>query len=44
MGVSDYMMEECHSSMIHENMNISCIMFHAQHGEESRLGEIIDNS
>ena len=29
--VSDDLQKEFHSSMIHDNMNISCLMVHAQH-------------
>ena len=29
MGVSNYLQEECHSAMLHENMNISHFMIHA---------------
>lgn len=30
MGLSDDMKEECHSAMIHENINIFHLMDHAQ--------------
>ena len=36
MGVLDYLQKECHSAMLHDNMNISRIMVHAEHVEESR--------
>ena len=29
-GVSDDLVEECHSAMLYDNMNISCIMVHSQ--------------
>ena len=32
--MSDDLLEECHSAMLHDNMNISLIMFHAQQVEE----------
>ena len=35
-GVSDDFKEECHLSMVHENMNISHLMVHAQQVEETR--------
>ena len=35
-GVWDHLQEECHSAMLHDNMNISHIMVHAKHVEESR--------
>ena len=36
MGVSDDLKEECHSVMLHENMNISLLMVHAKNMEEAR--------
>ena len=36
MGVSDDLKVECHSAMLHDNMNISCLMVHAKHVEEAR--------
>ena len=36
-GVSDYLKEECRSAMLHGNMNISCLMVHAQQGKEARV-------
>ena len=36
MGVSDDLQEECHSTMLHDNVNISHLMIHAQHVEEAR--------
>ena len=36
-GVSDDLVEECHSTMLHDNMNISHLMVHAQQVEYSRL-------
>ena len=36
MGVSDDLQEECHSAMLHDNMNISRLMVHALQVEESR--------
>ena len=36
IGVSDDFQEECHSAMLHDNMNISHIMVHSQHVEEER--------
>ena len=36
MGVSNDLKEECHSTMLHDNMTIYCIMFYAQKVEESR--------
>ena len=35
--VSDYLVEECHTEMLHENMNIYRLMVQAQQVEESRL-------
>ena len=34
IGVSEELQEECHSSMLHENMNISRPMVHAKRVEE----------
>ena len=36
-GMSDDLVEEFHSSILHYNMNISRLMFHDQQVEESRL-------
>ncbi|TMW94551.1 hypothetical protein EJD97_010104 [Solanum chilense] len=35
-GVSDDLQEECHSSMLHENMNISYLLVHVRRVEEAR--------
>ena len=35
-GVSDDLQQECHSDMLHNNMNISHLMVHAQHVEKGR--------
>ncbi|TMX02592.1 hypothetical protein EJD97_020914 [Solanum chilense] len=35
-GVSDDLQEECHSTMLHGNINISHLMVHAQQLEETR--------
>ena len=36
-GVSDDLVEECGSAMLHDNMNVSHLTVHAQQVEESRL-------
>ena len=36
MGVSDDLQEECHSYILHDNMNISRIMVYTQQVEETR--------
>ena len=36
MRVSDYLKKECHSSILHDNMNISFLMIHDQLVEETR--------
>ncbi len=36
-GVCNAIVEECLSPKLHDNMNVSCLMFHAQQVEESRL-------
>ena len=36
MGVSNNLQEEFHSAMLHDNMNISLLMVHDKHVEESR--------
>ncbi|XP_069143429.1 uncharacterized protein [Solanum lycopersicum] len=36
MGLSDDLQEECHSAMIHENMNISRLVVHSQLVKETR--------
>ena len=36
-GVSEYLGEECHAAMIHGNMDLSRLMFHAQQVEDSHL-------
>ena len=38
MGVSNNLQEEYHSAMLHDNLNISCLMVHAKHMEDARLG------
>ena len=35
-GLSDDLKEECHLAMLHDNMNIYCLMVHAQQMEETR--------
>ena len=35
-GVSNDLQEECHSAMLHDNMNIYHLMFHAQQVEQER--------
>ena len=35
--MSDDLQDECHSNMLHDYTNISHIMVHAKHVEESRL-------
>ena len=37
MGFSKDLVEECCLAMLHDNMNISCLMVHAQQVEENRL-------
>lgn len=37
IGMSDDLVEECRSSMLHDNKNISPLMVHAQQVEETRL-------
>ena len=36
-GVSDELKEECHSAMLHDNMNISRLIVQAQQVEETRF-------
>ena len=36
MGVFDNLQEECHSSMLHDNMNFSCLIVHAKYVKEAR--------
>ena len=36
-GVFDDLVEEYYSDILHDNMDISCLMVHAQQVEESRL-------
>ena len=36
MGVSEDLQAECHSSMLHDNMNISHLMVHAGRVQEAR--------
>ena len=36
-GVSNDLMEDCRTAMLHDNMSISRLMLHAQQVEESRL-------
>ena len=35
-GVLDDLQEECHSSMLHEKMKISCLMVNSKHVKEAR--------
>ena len=35
-GVSNDLPEECHSTMLHDNMNIYCLMVHERSVEEAR--------
>ena len=35
-GVSNDLVEECRSAMLHVNMDISCLLVNAQHVEGSR--------
>ena len=35
MGVSNDLQEECHSAMLHDNINISRLMVHAQQVEDA---------
>ena len=35
-GVSEDLQEECHSALLHDNMNISHLMVHARRDEEAR--------
>ena len=37
IGVSDDLKEECCSAMVHDNINISCLMVHYQQVEEARV-------
>ena len=37
MGVSKYLEEEYHVAMLHNNIDLSRLMVHAQHVEESRV-------
>lgn len=36
-GVTDYLVEECSSAFLHDNMNNSCHIVHAQQVEEILL-------
>ncbi|KAK4706804.1 hypothetical protein R3W88_033636 [Solanum pinnatisectum] len=36
-GVSDSIKEECRAAMLHDNMDISCLMVYAQQVEETRI-------
>ena len=36
MGVSDYLQEECHSAMLHDDMSISRLMVNVQQVEEAK--------
>lgn len=36
MGVSDDLQKECHSSMLHENMNISFLIVYTKKVKEAR--------
>ena len=36
MGVSNDLQEECHSAMLHDQMNISILMVYVRHVEEAR--------
>ena len=42
MGASDDLQEECHSVMLHDNINVSHLMDHAQQVEEARLRERVE--
>lgn len=37
MGVFDDLVEECHEAMLHNNIDLYCLMVHDQQVEESRL-------
>ena len=37
MGVSEDLQEECQSSMLHDNMNIFCLMIYTRMVEEARV-------
>ena len=43
-GVSDDFQEDCHSEMIHNNMNISHLMVHAKHKEKERSRRKINDA
>ena len=41
-SMSEELKEEYHATMLHDNMYISRLMFHAQQVDESHLGKIIE--
>ena len=38
-GVSDDLKKECRSAMLHDYMNFSCLIIHAQQLEETRVNK-----
>ncbi|TMW99453.1 hypothetical protein EJD97_002512 [Solanum chilense] len=41
-GASDVLQEECHSAMLHHNMNIYCLMVHTRRVEDARAKKETD--